>query len=381
MTALVDGGAVNTFPALYKENTGLNGVNILVCTHNDADHVGGLIGYLQSRLKCCEVWLPALWGGRLVDLLREPFRFIEELIDNICNLRRTQVESFTLSLENLGNQLAEDLRKELETTHRERADKYDMETLAGAIEVSEDYYLCDGWFPGSLWHGKKSSYLCPFIFEKVLGARSSKEKMLAQAIVAADRISKIVRLAYYAGAKIRWFEWGSKPASGGVPDFLIPVNAREIQAVQRQRWTALEFLALTIANKESLVFYFPPGNGGNSVLFTADSDLGFCHDIKWDDGMIITAPHHGAETNSYAYERFARENCNTDLQPFWVRSDGRFKRNPGNSFLQVRGIRYCTICRNNLGNYCAKQCVCFSADGGRWWPAGCVRQCSCSPVP
>lgn len=87
MTALVDGGkAVNTFPALYKENTGLNGVNILVCTHNDADHVGGLIGYLQSGLKCCEVWLPALWGGRLVDLLREPFRFIEELIDNICNL-------------------------------------------------------------------------------------------------------------------------------------------------------------------------------------------------------------------------------------------------------------------------------------------------------
>ena len=50
--------------------------------------------------------------------------------------------------------------------------------------------------------------------------------------------------------------------------------------------------------------------------------------------MIITAPHHGSEANKYAYERFKNENPNNDLNVFWIRSDGRFKKRP-----------YCILCR------------------------------------
>lgn len=66
-------------------------------------------------------------------------------------------------------------------------------------------------------------------------------------------------------------------------------------------------------------------------------------DIVWHDGMIVTTPHHGAEANKQAYNRFQQECGRVTVN--WVRSDCRSKRRPGNAFMSVRGSRFCTICR------------------------------------
>lgn len=62
--ALIDGGlSEKEFPQLFKEATNSIFVDILVCTHADKDHLGGLLGYLKdSDLKCSELWGTKLFG-------------------------------------------------------------------------------------------------------------------------------------------------------------------------------------------------------------------------------------------------------------------------------------------------------------------------------
>ncbi|MER0169601.1 MAG: MBL fold metallo-hydrolase [Nitrosomonas sp.] len=48
-SVLIDGGkSVQKLPELFKENTKTNEVGVLVCTHNDADHANGILGFLDS---------------------------------------------------------------------------------------------------------------------------------------------------------------------------------------------------------------------------------------------------------------------------------------------------------------------------------------------
>jgi len=110
----------------------------------------------------------------------------------------------------------------------------------------------------------------------------------------------------------------------------------------RRRWTALQYLALTRANKQSLVFISPSNEKEPAALFTADSDLNFSQPIPWSNGMIITAPHHGSENNANAYAQFIK-GTSRNLYAVWVRSDGRFKTRPGNSNLmlvEVASVHY-----------------------------------------
>jgi len=88
--------------------------------------------------------------------------------------------------------------------------------------------------------------------------------------------------------------------------------------------------------------------------------------------MIVTAPHHGSESNAYAYKRFWRETSGK-ISTIWVRSDGRFKRRPGPSYLSMPQ-RYCTLCRNS--GY-PKQHVQFIGSGGKWQPVPGTRKCTC----
>lgn len=56
-------------------------MNILICTHNDADHVGAVIGFLESSPSCDELWLPAKWIQVLASLpenLTETTYFLSE---------------------------------------------------------------------------------------------------------------------------------------------------------------------------------------------------------------------------------------------------------------------------------------------------------------
>jgi|YelNatPaOPRAMG01_1025707.scaffolds.fasta_scaffold42778_2 hypothetical protein len=397
LTILVDGGrSVQGFPGQFQRVTKRENVDILVCTHNDADHAGGVLGFLRSGLRCREVWLPASWMDRLTDLLLRPERFVDELVSNIMEIDIPR--EGPLSLQGLGDFYSEGMKHEGKSEgahteiersregplslqglgdfyserimHRERNDEgylIEIDALSTALEMAPDifwppYWTFANWpFAGDLWWNLQE-----------IRQDYERFRLFLDALAAASFIRRISLAAYHSGAKIRWFEYDATSNSGGIP-YLVPVNAREIvRHVRVERWSVLMCLALTRSNRQSLVFLSPAKGEEPAVLFTADSDLMFSQRIPWSDGMIITAPHHGAEANRNAYQRFTRETGNK-LDVIWVRSDGRFKTRPGNSYLNAHGSRYCTLCR---GSICPKQDVRLTFASGRWRPVF-TRKCCC----
>ena len=369
LTALIDGGkARDGFTEQFRRVTKRNGLDILVCTHNDADHALGVLGLLQSGLVCKEVWLPGSWTARLEDILLNQSDFFTQLIDGVG---KTDLSGEILPpfLETLGETLARNERQELEEDERDTSlgDLWKALERAGTIpDMFWSSFLF--WGPIELWPA-------PLLMAKAAQDQKSLS-LLFEAVAAANRIRKIALTAYHSGARIRWFEHHQSICRGGRPQFLLPVNAREIDRFRRRRWSALEYLALTTANRESLVFQAPSTGRDAPVLFTADSDVSFSQSIGWKDGMIITAPHHGSEANAGAYQRFDRETTN-GTQATWVRSDGRYTSRPGKSYLKARGNRFCTLCR---GSQFPKQDVCLSVFCSVFstkWHSGTTRRCSC----
>lgn len=362
----MDGGrSVGGFPCEFQRATKRNSVDVLVCTHNDADHANGIAGFLQSGLSCKEVWLPASWTDRLDDLILRPGHFTEELARNILESgegNRRNLESEGTYLEQLVDDYAEggrldELPERIETNLLvERALEGEIQEELGGLDRSHSI----AWHPIWVETCLREWWLVDRNF-----------RLFLESIEAAERIRQIALLAYHRGCLIRWFEYTASGASGGIPGRLIPVNACEVVKVQLKRWTALMYLALSVSNRESLVFCSPRDNDPG-ILFTADSDLRFSNSIPWHNEMIITAPHHGSEANAAAYQRFDRETKQT-IRTIWVRSDGRFRKRPGRSYLSLKASRFCTICR---GSQQPKQDLQFTS-GSQQWQAPATRGCSC----
>ena len=175
------------------------------------------------------------------------------------------------------------------------------------------------------------------------------------AIDAASRIRAIAIAAFHRGIPVRWFDFDLARPSGVIAA-LQPVNARPIARVRPRIGLLLHWLALTVANKKSLVFWSPPADQHPGVLFTADSDLAGIRMPKPLSGSIITAPHHGSEANAAAYLAVtAFEQQSSTLT--WVRSDGGYRNRPGQSYLGLSSRRLCTLCRRQAGKVLPKQAV------------------------
>jgi hypothetical protein len=361
LTILVDGGrSIEGFPCQFLRATKRESVDVLVCTHNDADHANGVLGFLRGGLTCREVWLPGSWAYRLEKLLLEPEEFTRELVLNIKDMEVPPERS--PSDQDLWDQNRE---SNDDASPTEKIDLSDLsEALQGATNMGtyeEVFWPYLPMWPPGMWH------------DLYLLRSMSRENLFIEALAAAARIRKIALAAYNMGASIRWFEYDNKNKGGGNPGCLVPINACEVHQLHVRHRSAWEYIALTTSNKQSLVFLSPADDREPAVLFTADSDLSFSQCIRWTDGMIVTAPHHGSEANKDAYDRFARETGNA-RDVIWVRSDGRSKDRPGNSYLKVHGCHFCTLCRgSNLG----KQDVRLIVDQERWMPCS-TRRCCCN---
>jgi hypothetical protein len=205
------------------------------------------------------------------------------------------------------------------------------------------------------------------------------QSLWAEAVHAAERIRAIAIAARNAGCHIRRFDHelfrNGRQVQGGRQLLLLPINFVEIALrPRRARLSALSYLALSVANRESLVFQSPEDADAPGVLFTADSDLAFSdRAIRVHDGDLVTAPHHGSENNANAYDVVERLAANRGTLK-WIRSDGRFRARPGRQYLARKAQAICTRCR---GSSTVDQCIELTGANGAWTALPSVRACHC----
>ena len=337
-TALIDGGrSRRRLPLLLPKVVRAHGVDVLVCTHNDADHADGVWGFLEAGLPCEEVWLPGTWTSRLDDLLLRPREFAEELVRDIDSVP----DEAAVTLETIA--LGEASRPEggRREGNPDEARRFIGELLDLASWI--DRFIV--WPP---WRA----------------IPRPRMPLLIEALAAGERIRRIAMAAHAAGVPIRWLEYGDGHHRAGP---LTCINAHELVAMPGGM-SALVYLSLTVQNKQSLVCTLTP-DGAPAALFTADSDLTFRNPVPWSRGMLITAPHHGSDANAAAYQRAAREHKGPAL---WVRSDGWYKSRPGSHYTKQE-VRYCTRCRRTR----TVQEIVVVARGQQWEAPG-ISPCSCA---
>lgn len=349
-TILVDGGRARTvFASQFMSLRPTTAIDVVVCTHADADHAEGLVGLLEASLTTVrEVWLPGRWTERLVQLCDQPANFLEELVGDVM------AEKDAADLESLGGTESVPDADEAELDP-ERIDA----ALGSEGRLAPDILdaLGGGGFPWAYTGNRRGS-------------------LLAEAVQVAARIRKVARSAHHHGARIRWFDFElaqRRGASAGGEPFLRPVNSVELTTrVLRPSVRALGFLGLSVANRESLVFMAPEDAKNSAVVFCADSDLTSVRSVSARRTPVVTAPHHGAEANARAYDRI-RSALPPDLDPQWVRSDGNYHTRPGATYLDA-AHRVCTVCRASPR---PKQLVHLLDGPGGWQLAAGTHACAC----
>jgi len=374
-TVLVDGGrAVKSFAHLFKTYAQRDGVDVLVATHNDADHANGVLGFLEAGFKCNELWLPGRWVQVLPHVLR-PWEEVVVLLAKQAKQVANEFEEWT-PYRPLLEQYAEFASSEVEESQDFVVEKIEVDESGWPYPlITNQEKTFEDDLSGELFWRSRSR-----VWPTLLGIRYLPERVLfCEAIAAAKRIRQIALEAFHRGLPVRWFVYDPTRPAGG-ETWLKPLNAREIARVtpipESQRVTPipesqlLACLALTVWNKESFVLWAPPPYAGPGVLFTADSDL---KDVSLPvlKGAIVTAPHHGSENNRSVYQLVMQ---NSVSEVVWVRSDGNFRKRPCKEYIRAPGKRFCTLCRNSTR---PKQAVVLFVQSNIWVPDERVHPCSC----
>jgi len=392
-SVLVDGGrGKKALVRLFKQYVQCRHVDILVVTHNDVDHINGILGFLESTLAAGELWLPARFAQVLPHLLlRSQEEVVMLLLDQVArvpvehlkSLRATDGEHVTImerytawprtrpearspthvaileqyaALERWHGE--DDLGAE--TLHAPEGSGWPIElqkVLAKASELEQVY--------DPVWH-----WLAPERARRIIYSSDIPpmlQQLAVSALLAGHRIRRLALLAWQRNIPVRWFQHDPAHPRGGTP-WLRPLSAHEITLVRCSKVEKLLlYLALTVANRESLAFWAPadPIHGG--VLFTGDSDLKGVMVTPHLSTSLVTAPHHGSEANAGVYRVL-------QSPAWWIRSDGRFPTRPGPSYRKAMGNKACTVCQRSAGT---KTAVCFIGHRGVWYPFPGVRHCTC----
>lgn len=365
---LVDGGiSKSAFPELFRLHVNRDRADIVVCTHNDADHANGIIGFLEAGFTCREIWLPGRWLSVVKDVSQPAEMVIDEIVKGAIEYWKETSDATRLvqkSLEDVGATLSDPAPPELETTPLEGDKPVDWpDDVVKALEQAGAPPEAKDWEPWWKWHIPPP--------HGPLGNPPGFWRVVREAIDAAHRIRKIAQLAFDNGVPVRWFEHAPSKASGGIPGFLHPVSARQVGRVFPYR-PLFRGLALTTVNKESLVLYSPPNTQSPGVLFCADSNL-HSMNLPIQRRDLITVPHHGSEDNQSAYMAISSAVGSTLSSLTWVRSDSRTSQRPGITYRQLLGTKICTVCRAGP----PKQRVIMIGRRGRWACQTGLRQCGC----
>jgi hypothetical protein len=346
---LVDGGNNKTqIVSLLESYCAIHELDVLICTHNDSDHANGVLGLLQNWGRVIkEVWLPGSWTYRLHDMVNQEL-FYNELISDIMKSKDDASKLSDLKLDiNSDRENCNDFKEET-----------NMELVFDSLNQHDNYLLP----------------ICNCCLTMMLDIKhDNKVHLIHEAITAANRIMDITKEAYIRGCKIRFFEYGTP--DGNTIQTLQPINSKEIVRNSKRSITALEFLALSVSNKESLVFLSPETDNLPAVLFTADSDLAFLPSSPvsvFNNNLIVTASHHGSEENNCIYSRVINWSNATSANIHWVRSDCKSNRRPCPEFKQ-QNSKYCTRCNP----YYSQQAAAFEVNSGNWIATMNTNGCTC----
>lgn len=318
-TALIDGGQnrkhIRTL--LQQEALPNNHINLLVCTHYDADHVNGIRGVLESGVYTFdEVWLPDILGSLA-------YTISENLLGVLCELRKINDGETSKLIIEQGMPSVPDPPPS--------ADDPPINVMSLAA-VKELLSWCGGFEFLAL------ALVPVFPLPNCLSVSPSVplQPMLVNLAAAVSVTLSILS----SGANIRWFRYSPSLTNQKCGFGMSALNSKQVAVTRFSPSAFLQALYLTTINVESLVFRFETDQHPD-ILFCADSDFSFTTaPIKLKDASVVTAPHHGSESCSNAYGLIQ----GSDL--VYVRSDRSQTKRPGVTF-KNQPRRYCTICRNH----------------------------------
>ena len=364
-SVLVDGGrSERGIRRLFESATQTNAVRVAICTHNDADHANGILGFVRKGLQCDEMWLPGRWLATLPRLLKPFGEVFAELASDIGERPELPIPDFEIYADQIAVEGFRASPGGPAVPENGWPEAY-MEMLRQAKSWGR---LWRWDWPFQVW-GTWPYQRAPWRFP------AQGVPLLRSAIDAADRIRKIALAAFHRGIPVRWFEYDTTNPEGGLP-WLQPLNSRQLTEVAVTDLSLLALLALTVANQERLVFWSPPEESHPGVLFTADSDLAHVNLPVQLNGAIATAPHHGAEANAKAYVAVSGASPSAAPSLTWVRSDGRYRGRPGPGYIALQARRICTLCRSS-NTFTPRHEVQLFARRGVWTRHTTTHVCSC----
>lgn len=326
-------GAHSLFGGITRESPDLKTIDRLICTHEDADHCGGMSGFIRAWIRSQrtigQLWLPAIWsvgaagrtrtGWNTSEIVKGAFEVAPAIARKLRDVRE---ELAATGHDNAGaiaavRRAAVDLARENSALDELLGESIEDggDTVADAFELGEHILVEDEWLRElnpDLLHVLSDSPAMVEMFDllrkpwplvslrQLTGAVARSVKsiprsvefftdhpghlamMLAgEALKTHERIAPIIAEAIHWNIPIRWFDFGrfrtNRAARGGDAGFMTPVNAVEVAGTRGTVGAAVAFLALTLsrANVESLVFLRHDELGEPPVLFTADSRLAF----------------------------------------------------------------------------------------------------------
>jgi hypothetical protein len=316
-TVLIDAGQNkrHILKLLGQEHLSKNHINLLVCTHYDADHIKGILGILEShKYSFDEIWLPEVLGSL-------SYTISETLMPILKRLRELDSEGIAnLIREARNSSKPEPNFSILEDPPIKTANLDTLKNLLALSLRSE---------PPFMWMVYPWYSLC----HSALPVQAMLANLSAAIITVSSALS--------SGAHVRWFKYSQSLVGASYGFGMSAMNSAETAVTLYSPDVFFQQLYLTTINVESLVFKFSCQQHPD-VLFCADSNLSFTSKpIQLKKQSIVTAPHHGSASADAAYCLIR----GSDL--ICVRSDQSQTKRPGNGFLSMdRRRRYCTICRN-----------------------------------